>query len=311
MLNLDPWYQFIKDYIVKGNSVIEAKDDDEIRFASINTICMFLTNLTKDVLGRYCKYANIPDDYAYKINMKNEFLFSRLILTDKKKRYISSVSLREGTQIYPEKVDIKGHDFRKSSTREATEKFFTKLVKDKMLSGEIHVPSILKEISSFQKVVETSIRASKKEFLIPKKVNELASYKEPFGQQQVKAYVVWNIAEPDNSIQLPAKIDIVKLRMVTRDDLDIIKDEFPDVYKRLIKGIFDQPDMIKAVAKKGIAAIAIPTNLDVLPEWVRYFVDYDAIVNDNISRFYSALKALKIDLVRTSGRDNYSNILDM
>ena len=40
--------------------------------------------------------------------MKNEFLFGRLFLSPVKKRYISTMRLREGKELWPEKIDIKG-----------------------------------------------------------------------------------------------------------------------------------------------------------------------------------------------------------
>lgn len=108
MLNLNPWMQFMYKYIISVNDHLMKRDPDQIRFICINIMCYIITNMITEVLNKYTKIANIPKEYRPKINMKNEYLFSRLILSPKKKRYISSIRLREGKEIFPEKLDIKG-----------------------------------------------------------------------------------------------------------------------------------------------------------------------------------------------------------
>lgn len=108
MLNLNPWMQFMYKYIISVNDHLMKRDPDQIRFICINIMCYIITNMITEVLNKYTKTANIPKEYRPKINMKNEYLFSRLILSPKKKRYISSIRLREGKEIFPEKLDIKG-----------------------------------------------------------------------------------------------------------------------------------------------------------------------------------------------------------
>ena len=108
MLNLNPWMEFLYDNVISVNDDIVTRDPDTIRFIGINTMCYVLTNMITDVLKKYTKTSNIPKEFRPMINMKNEFLFTRLLLSDKKKRYVSSVRLREGKEIYPEKIDIKG-----------------------------------------------------------------------------------------------------------------------------------------------------------------------------------------------------------
>lgn len=108
MINLNPWVEYVFTHIGEGNKKILSKDYNEVRFAAINTLCYILTKYITLVLDTYTARANVLPDYQKYINMKNEFLFSRLILSPVKKRYISTVRLREGKEFWPEKIDIKG-----------------------------------------------------------------------------------------------------------------------------------------------------------------------------------------------------------
>lgn len=107
-LNLHPWVEFVNDAVVSGSDELCNKDRSEQKFIIINTMAFIITNMMKEVLWRYTKDANVPKDFRHYTNIKNEFLMSRVVLASKKKRYISSIRLREGNEIYPEKIDIKG-----------------------------------------------------------------------------------------------------------------------------------------------------------------------------------------------------------
>lgn len=310
MLNLDPWVQFTFKSVAKDNPTILSKDYNQIRFAAINTMCYVLTKLITEVLEKYTKRCNILKEYRPMINMKNEFLFSRLILSPKKKRYISTVRLREGKEIFPEKIDIKGHDFGKSSTRQATKDYFVNMVKEKLLNGDINIATIVKDLEEFEETVKNSLLSGDKDFLIPKSVKELGAYKEPFKEQGMRAIVAWNAVEIDNPIELPAKIDIVKVKMETLEDCKPLKETNPDIYRRIERDIFNSPH--KKIREKGISVIAIPRNIDKVPEWIMSFIDFDTTINDNISRFHSVLRSLGIELIKTSGnKQHFSNILHL
>lgn len=307
MLNLNPWVQFMFKNVITVNDRLVERDHMELRFIVINTMCYIITNMITDVLGRYTKDANVLKDYRPKIAMKNEFLFTRLILAGKKKRYISSVRLREGSEIYPEKIDIKGHDFVKSSTREETKAYFTNLVKEELLYKEdIDVAVILRKLEEFEQVIMDSLCKGEKSFLIPKSVKELEAYADPFREQGVRGVIVWNHLFPGSAIQLPEKIDIVKVKMTRKEDIEPLKETNPQAYERLMKHVFNGKN--KKLADKGVQVIAIPRSGEI-PDWLLPFIDYDTIVNDNMSRFYSVLEALGVETIKASDKKYFTNIL--
>lgn len=311
MLNLNPWMQFLYKYIISSSEKLMKRDPDQLRFIGINTMCYILTNMIAEVLNKYTKTANIPKEYRDRINMKNEYLFSRLILSPKKKRYISSIRLREGKEIYPEKIDIKGHDFAKSSTREETMKYFLNLVKERLLYvKDINISEILRDLEKFEKIIYESLKNGEKSFLIPKSVKELEAYKDPFKEQGVRAVIAWNAIYPDMLIQLPDKVDIVKVKMRDEEEIKELEKTNPEIYKKIVKNIFNSSH--KKIADKGIEVLAIPRNIEKVPEWVLPFIDFDTIVNDNISRFYSVLESLGIETIKTGGNKKcFSNIINI
>ena len=307
IMTIDKWVKFIRHDIINVNDKLINRDKTELKFISINILAYIITNMITNVLKKYTKDANIPKRYRHKINMKNEFLFSRIILTQKKKRYISSVRLREGDEIYPEKVDIKGLDFVKSSTKEATEKFFKNLIKEQLLSTEeINISNILKELEKLENMIRVSLESGQKDFLIPKLVKELGAYKDPLREMGVRAVIAWNYTYPDNAIELPEHIDIIKVNM-DEDSIERIKQSEPEIYERIIENIYNNSD--KKIKEKGVKVIGLPRNVPKIPNWIIPFIDYNTIINNNLSTFHGVLDSLGIATIKTTEDEYYSNIL--
>jgi hypothetical protein len=261
-----------------------------------------------EVLWKYTKTSNILKEFRSRINMKNEFLFSRMILAASKKRYITGVKLREGKEIIPEKIDIKGMDFVKSTTRDETRKYFINLVKEKILYvDKINISEILRELERFEGIIRDSLLKGEKHFLIPKSVKELEAYKDAFKEQGVRGIIAWNYLYPSQIINLPEKIDMVKVKLTNEKEVEKLKDVNKEYYDIIMKNIFGNKE--PKISEKGVQVIAIPRNVDAIPEWIVPFIDYDTIVNDNISRFYSVLESLGLENIRTSKKEYFSNIL--
>lgn len=308
MLNLNPWVTFINKNIVDVHPELSKRDENNIRFIAINIMCFLLTKMITVVLERYTKDSHVLKEYRPKINMKNEFLFTRMVLSSKKKRYISSVRLREGEEIFPEKVDVKGLDFMKSSTREETKEYFINLTKEEILQAkEINISRILRKLEEFEDRVRASLMNGEKNFLIPKSVKELEAYKDPYREQGVRAVIIWNYLFPDMELQLPEKIDIVKVKMTTMEEIEPLQESHPEIYERLVKYVFK--GRIKQLVDKGVQVIAIPRNVETIPEWLLPYIDYDTIVNDNVSRYYSVLESLGIETIKASDKKYFTNIL--
>lgn len=309
-LYLDPWVKFMYNNVIRDDYRCEDKDEDTLKFISVNTLAFVITNMMKEVLGNYTATSNIPEDHRHFINIKNEFLMSRVILASKKKRYITSIRLREGSEIYPEKLDIKGHDFMKSSTTEEVKARFDKIIKKRLVEPKkIDVSLILKDLAEFEKEIIDSLKNGEKQYVIPKSVKELDAYAEPLREQGVRAIVAWNYIYPDLEITLPAKVDIIKLLLTDEDDLEKLKFVDRKIYDIVKEKIFNNPE--QKIASKGLGVIAIPRNVDKIPEWMIHFIDYDTVTYNILKKFYPVLESVSLETIKTSGKEYYSNILNI
>ena len=310
MVSLLPWINFVKGELVPESTKLQEKDSDELIFASINTMAFILTKAVTLILDNYTTRCNILPSFKPNINMKNEFLFSKQILANVKKRYITNVLLREGNLVSPSKVDIKGFDFVKSTTTEETTIYFKELIKKYILfTDEIDVIGLIKELEEFQDSIYTSLKNGEKKYLTPASVKEIEGYADPFKMQGVRGVFAWNAAYPDQEIQLPEKLDLVKVKLTAVEDLEPLKDINLDIYKNLKRGIFESK--IEKIQKKGVAVIAVPRNVEKIPEWILPFINYDEIVNNVMKKFYPVLDSLGMEIFTVSDRTYHSNILEL
>ena len=110
ILSVDTIIDFIMDKVIKGNTF--GREHMNNIFICVNMLAYVLTEAVTDILLTFGKASNIPEEFRPIYNMKNEFLMTRLIIGNTKKRYISKILLREGNLMNPPKQDIKGLTFR-------------------------------------------------------------------------------------------------------------------------------------------------------------------------------------------------------
>ena len=199
-------------------SVDNPKSKDDLTTIATNAICYLKTCMINDVLEDYCSRANVPEEYRYRINMKNEFLMGLLITTAVKKCYLASLLLREGKPMGG-KVEIKGLSFVKSGMSKTTGKFFKDIIAEDIFANNIDAPSILRKLDAFAKKIRESLLRGETTFLKPAAVKALDKYKEPLSEMPVRAVLGWNSVYQEESILLPDNINIVKVRMTERVNL--------------------------------------------------------------------------------------------
>ena len=241
-----------------------------------------------------------------------------MVLADVKKRYITSIRLREGDMIYPEKLDIKGFEFEKSVTSEFVKEYFESIIVKNIIEPEKpNIRNILRELQGLEKQVVESLKRGEKTYLTPVSVKEEEGYSSDvkggaLSQQGFRAVCIWNYIEPDMSMELPTKTDIVKLKVNSLDDLKDLQITHPDIYNKIATKIYGNRN--KYLAEKGLGVIAIPRTLDKIPDWIIPYIDIDTISNDIIKKFYSVLESLGVETVSgsgASGRKYLSNIINI
>lgn len=310
-------YDFFNDEVIERDSLIKPFyiiPQNNLRFSIINIIAYISGDLCNEYVELYTKHNHswAPDRKCL-LYLKNEFLFSRTLLTNKKKNYATNQESKEGVvleQNIKRSLDIKGLPINKSTLNDKAKAELQKILyEDILTSKHIDQLRIIEKIAILEKDIEQSLRSGSKEYYKPASIKAYESYDDPMRIQGIKASIMWNrLKDPDlEAIDLTARntVGIVKVN-ISPTNIDKIKDRYPDVYERLIE-LFTDPTIFgqSETKKKDITALAIPVNIDT-PEWVKEFIDYRAIANDNITNFPFEC----VGITRLGSSDiNYSTIL--
>jgi hypothetical protein len=237
-LSLDTLINFIFDEVVKGRTF--GRDQEFNEYIIVNTITYTITNTIKDMFEYYGKCANIPKEYRARFDMKNEFFNTLLVIGKAKKRYISKQKLREGNLLIPPKSDIKGFDLKKASTSEYAETVFMKLINDHILNSEtIELKEMIIGIKKFKEEIRESILRGERTFLPNGSAKELGAYKDPATSQSIRGALAWNILYPDNPINFPSKVSLLKMNIFKEEDMEDLKYKYPEIYNKIINYIFN------------------------------------------------------------------------
>ena len=237
-LSLDILMNYLLNSVIEPDGYGRSQRHNE--FILINTITFIITKIIRITLDFYGKQSNIPEEYRGRFDMKNEFFDELLVIAEKKKRYITKQTLREGNYNNPPKIDTKGFDFKKATTSEYAEKVFNQLIKDYVVTPEhVDVKSLINGLRAFKKEIITSIRNGERKFLPNGNAKEFGAYKEPGREQSVRGVLTWNYLYPDNQIELPAKISLVKMNIFNEEDMEDLERTHPEIYQTIIDKIFN------------------------------------------------------------------------
>lgn len=237
-LSLDILMNYLLNSVIEPDGYGRSQRHNE--FVLINTITFIITKIIRITLDFYGKQSNIPEEYRGRFDMKNEFFDELLVIADKKKRYITKQTLREGNYNNPPKIDTKGFDFKKATTSEYAEKVFNQLIKDYVVTPEhIDVKSLINGLRAFKKEIITSIRNGERKFLPNGNAKEFGAYKEPGREQSVRGVLAWNYLYPDNQIELPAKISLVKMNIFSEEDMEDLERTHPEIHQTIMDKIFN------------------------------------------------------------------------
>ena len=302
MILIYDWIKMILDYFV-DDDINRPEEDNMYTAASI--IGVFVTNMIQDTLDQYCKNANVLKEYWKNINMKNEFFFEKLITTNVKKNYMSTILLREGKPLGG-KLDIKGLNFVKSSMSENVGEYFKQIIKENIMGEKIDYATILKKLNQLSDMIRDSLSKGETTWCKPMAVKDFGNYKDPLSEMGVKAVMFHNYAVPEDPIELPENVMVVKVKMEKEKDIEPLRLTNPKIYNDLINQVYRSNN--KQIAK-GINAFAVKTD-EKMPEWLIPFVSVDTIIEDNTRSFLPVLKSLSLEIINTrSANTRYSNII--
>jgi hypothetical protein len=305
-----PFFHFCKEYF-------EIEDTETIRMTTTNIYMYFVTAVVTNIYSTLTKQFGIEGEkYRKYIKMKNEFYFSRMMLTSGKKNYATLPILQEGRIIKNPKVDIKGLAIKKISTNKRIRKHFTDIVEQKILMAKkINVAEIYKESMLIENEIRDSLSKGESEFSIPVKINELESYndKTVFQEQQVRGYIAWNALFPENTINPPDKINKFVLKSLPYEDLcsyiydcsSLTEEEQENIIQALTENIYKH----SRLSKYGFSVLCAPKSCKKLPEWIIGLIDIDKLVEVNLKPGYTILKHLGLKMLSYQVGDSKGDVL--
>ena len=158
--------------------------------------------------------------------------------------------------------------------------------------------------TSVEDKIKNSIKSGERLYLKPAIMKSMDNYDDPMRIQSVKGAVVYNkIKFPDmaaiNTDERTA-VDILKVD-INKNNIGPLQETYPDIYESVSQLL------LMPAFKTGISAISLPPDVDI-PEWLFDYIDFDTIVNDNLTPF-------PIETIGLSRMDktaiNYTNIIQL
>ena len=103
------------------------------------------------------------------------------------------------------------------------------IVREEILyAKDISLPRILRRITDLEDIIFDSLHKAEKKFFLPRQVKAMEEYKKPMSIQQFKATMHWNLIYPDMGIELPSNVYVVKLRLVKKNALEELQENYQD-----------------------------------------------------------------------------------
>lgn len=304
IINADLFVSHVLNNIFPGQTFNRPRLYNEMIL--VNVLASIIDGCVANMLDYYGRTHNMGKEARAELTMKNEFMFRRLFLMTKKKRYAASIVLREGNIMIPFKLEIKGMDFIKAGVTEDVMKRFTKMLETHILfSDTLELHELMKELKAFEREIYHDLKQGGTKYLKPQMFKAEDAYKKitdasgrvvgskAWSLPVFRGSMVWNELYPNNKIYSLDRVKVLKLISMKEEDLEVIRSKYPKEYQDVISKIYhsDKEDIRKA----GLRVIAMPNSVKTIPEWLIPLIDYDIIVSDVISSFRSVLDALKLE----------------
>jgi len=313
-------YDFYNQEIIERKRLINALEiipQDNMKFALINIMCYILSTIINLYMIDFTKQSgSYRSDELCRINMKNEFMLARILLTSTKKNYVSLQILQEGNYLNGGILDCKGIPcLTKSVVSKDTQKALRKILLEDILTGKVDQLKLIKDIAILEREIYNDLKSGSKKYFKPMVIKAANAYENPLRIQGIKASLAWNYIKsglPGFDLTARNSLDIIKLK-IDKESAIKIKDQYPSQYDRLLEILDPNTDKmiddikLSEIFKGKLECIALPKDLPV-PEFLIPFIDYESIIDDNLTTF-------PIESVGLSSfgnkKPNYTNVIKL
>lgn len=287
-----------------------SKDKNSIT-STVSFITFFLTKIINMTYQKFTSSVNVEEDYRSLINMKNEFLLQRLMLTSNKKNYGSICLAQEGHIIDNPKVDIKGLPIKKVSVNKNVRNYYTEILENDILKADyIDRSKIIGKVFGLSDIIDESLHNGSTEYMLPLKVNEISSYKMPYNIMSLRGTILWNTLFKDQEISLPNKVNAVKIKI--ENDFEALENKLKEngfeEYIEPFKEVFENTQLFKSDI---INIICMPKNIKEIPDVIKLFIDYNQMILDHLNSGMIILDSVNINTPKINDNLILSNIIRM
>lgn len=307
MINANIFVSFVQNEMFPGSTFNRSRMYNDMILVNVLAAC--LDGCVASLLDYYGRCHNMDEESRAELSMKNEFMFRRFFLMKTKKRYVASIVLREGNIMIPFKSEIKGMDFIKAAVSDNVENRFKGMIQKHILySDRLELHELMIELKAFENEIYEDLKHGSTTYLKSQMLKDENAYSKDklWSLQVYKGSSVWNAIYPNNRIYALDRVSILKLIVTGPQDLDLIRDKYPNEAEIVMKNIFNSED--PNLRNAGLKIIAIPNSIKEIPEWLIPLIDYDVIVSDTIASFRSVLDALNIEDMNFKTPNNKANI---
>jgi hypothetical protein len=303
-------------YVESTLNILGLDETTENESLIMNTYIDIVTNTLERTFWKLTGNMGLLDDYKNIINMKNEFVFSRIMLTRNKKSYAGTIESELGRLLSKPVLDMKGLSIRKSSVAKKLRNQFTDILKEDILNAkDVNLSTIIKKFDDLGLQIENSLKAGETLYLLPKNIETIDGYKDPSMQEPVRGVLVWNALEPESQIVPPEKINVVKMKAFDKNDphLQSLRISHPDKYNAIMRVVFnegvDKPNI--DISRFGFSVVAIPKSVEKIPSYLLPMIDYQSVVNNNMTNGYILLESLGVYTEEVKTTKYKSNIIEI
>lgn len=303
-------YDFYTDEIIEVKKVIQPDrliPQEDLKYAIINIIAYVCSDLIVDYLNEYSKLAgSYVEGVKCRMVMKNEFYFTRALLTNNRRNYADLQLIQEGN-IIPEgeRMAIMGLPINKTTLSEDVKQKMQEILYEEILAAD-HIDQIrvIKKLAILEKQIYDSIMNKETKYYKPDNIAAINSYEAPLSVNGIVAAMVYNEMRNENmpAINLEERNKIIKIKLnLNKKNVDNIKDTYPDEHAKLV-ALLNHPTL-----GAKVNTLALPVDVPV-PDWVLAFVDTQAIISDSLKNF--PLESIGLNRLDNDSV-NYSNIIQL
>lgn len=253
-----------------------------------------------------CNNIHICEEYKPYITIKNEFLMDRFIMFDIKKNYIYRELVNEGNILNPPNVEVKGGNLNPKAKNKLVTKRIKKIVEEvTMITDKIYPELLVRRIFEFRNDIVESLKKGEVTYLIPTKVKTPDQYDNPYSQFKFRGVEAYRIAMNDVTIHLPGSFNVLDVSMEKLEDLNWLKENYPDIYTRIETGVFGDAKL----KKYGIMYICLPMTLTEIPKWIVPYIDAESIWRKHLNPLIALLPSLGVRHDNINTDTYYSTVL--